>query len=271
MLVSYRLGDMWAPRLDNTEALQTEALHFIDCIENGREPETDGLAGLRMMNMIEAAETSLRDRGRSSKSVSDRDACLDRSRKLSARSFFPERSRRGLPPLVMKLRSRRVTLRRPYACARGGFTPHVIGKHGGREVSGKAKDLARRAWDLARWARKQRIDLAVSHNSYSQILAAASHESKPPLMDYEHQPANHLRVSTAFASSCHELSRRVCVVTAQACRASAPLSRDEGGCLPGATFNPDPSFAARLCELGVNPDNVLVLMRPPAPSALSSL
>jgi predicted dehydrogenase len=64
MLVSYRLGDMWAPRLDNTEALQTEAVHFIDCIEHGRQPETDGLAGLRMVNMIEAAETSLRDRGR---------------------------------------------------------------------------------------------------------------------------------------------------------------------------------------------------------------
>jgi predicted dehydrogenase len=64
MLVSYRSGDMWAPRLDNTEALQTEALHFIDCIENDKQPETDGPAGLRMVNMIEAAETSLRDRGR---------------------------------------------------------------------------------------------------------------------------------------------------------------------------------------------------------------
>jgi predicted dehydrogenase len=64
MLVSYRSGDMWAPRLDNTEALQTEALHFIDCIENNRQPDTDGAAGLRMVQMIEAAEMSLRDRGR---------------------------------------------------------------------------------------------------------------------------------------------------------------------------------------------------------------
>jgi predicted dehydrogenase len=64
MLVSYRSGDMWAPRLDNTEALQTEALHFIDCVEHGRPPDTDGPAGLRMVSMIEAAETSLRDRGR---------------------------------------------------------------------------------------------------------------------------------------------------------------------------------------------------------------
>ena len=64
LLVSYRSGDMWAPRLDNTEALQTEASHFIDCIESGRQPDTDGQAGLRMVRMIEAAEISLRDRGR---------------------------------------------------------------------------------------------------------------------------------------------------------------------------------------------------------------
>ncbi|HEU4795253.1 MAG TPA: Gfo/Idh/MocA family oxidoreductase, partial [Pyrinomonadaceae bacterium] len=64
LLVSYRSGDMWAPRLDNTEALQTEAQHFIDCIEKGSQPDTDGLAGLRMVTMIEAAETSLRERGR---------------------------------------------------------------------------------------------------------------------------------------------------------------------------------------------------------------
>src|ERR1044072_2813931 len=37
MLVSYRSGDMWAPRLDATEALQTEAQHFIDCIESNKQ------------------------------------------------------------------------------------------------------------------------------------------------------------------------------------------------------------------------------------------
>src|SRR4029079_10089728 len=35
-----------------------------------------------------------------------------------------------------------------------------------------------------------------------------------------------------------------------------------------ADFQPDPAFGAQLCELGVNPDNVLVLMRPPAHDAL---
>lgn len=63
MLVSYRSGDMWAPRLDNTEALQTEVLHFIDCIEHGTQPETDGEAGLRLVRIVEAAERSLRARG----------------------------------------------------------------------------------------------------------------------------------------------------------------------------------------------------------------
>lgn len=63
MLVSYRSGDMWAPRLDATEALQTEALHFIDCIENNKRPETDGHAGLRLVRIVEAAEKSLHARG----------------------------------------------------------------------------------------------------------------------------------------------------------------------------------------------------------------
>ena len=63
MLVSYRSGDMWAPRLDATEALQTEAQHFIDCIEHGTQPETDGGAGLRLVKIVEAAEKSLRGRG----------------------------------------------------------------------------------------------------------------------------------------------------------------------------------------------------------------
>ncbi len=63
MLVSYRSGDMWAPRLDATEALQTEALHFIDCIENDKQPETDGQAGLRLVRTVEAAEKSLLAKG----------------------------------------------------------------------------------------------------------------------------------------------------------------------------------------------------------------
>src|SRR5215211_8612558 len=74
-----------------------------------------------------------------------------------------------------------------------GFTPHVTGVHGGRAVSAKAGSLMSRAWALARWARNRDFDVAISHNSYSQILAARALGIKSvTLMDYEHQPANHL-------------------------------------------------------------------------------
>ena len=45
LLINYRSGDMWAPRIDQTEALQVEANHFIDCIENGTAPEASGESG----------------------------------------------------------------------------------------------------------------------------------------------------------------------------------------------------------------------------------
>ena len=149
------------------------------------------------------------------------------------------------------------------------FKPHVIGKHGGREVSGKAGNLIGRAWSLASWARKQRFDLAVSHNSYSQILAARFARIKTvTLMDYEHQPANHLafrlasRIIVPASFPAQELRR----FGAGVGKVRRYHGTKEDVYL--ADFQPDPSFAARLCELGVNPDNVLVLMRPPAHDAL---
>ena len=63
MLVGYRTGDMWAPQLSLTEALQTEARHFAECIEQGRQPLSDGAAGLRIVRILEAATASLAQRG----------------------------------------------------------------------------------------------------------------------------------------------------------------------------------------------------------------
>ena len=64
MLISYRTGDMQAPKLDITEALHKEARHFIDCIEHQRQPLTNGEAGLRIVQMLEAATKSMRSMGR---------------------------------------------------------------------------------------------------------------------------------------------------------------------------------------------------------------
>ncbi len=63
LLVSYRSGDMWAPRLDNVEALRAEAGHFADCINGKASPLTSGHTGLRIVRLLEAAEKSLRERG----------------------------------------------------------------------------------------------------------------------------------------------------------------------------------------------------------------
>lgn len=150
-----------------------------------------------------------------------------------------------------------------------GFKPYVTGVHGGRSVSAKAGTLMSRAWALARWARKRRFDLAISHNSYSQITAARALGIKTvTLMDYEHQPANHLafRLSSRIIvpASFPEESLRHFGASAQKVRRYHGTKED----VYLADFEPDPLFAKRLCELGVKPDNVLVLMRPPAHDAL---
>jgi predicted dehydrogenase len=63
LLVGYRAGDMSAPRLPTTEALSTEVEHFLECIERGHTPLTDGQAGLRIVQILEAATQSLRRHG----------------------------------------------------------------------------------------------------------------------------------------------------------------------------------------------------------------
>jgi predicted glycosyltransferase len=150
-----------------------------------------------------------------------------------------------------------------------GLSPQVIGGHGGREIAAKAGNLVTRAWALVAWARKRQFDLAVSHNSYSQILAARVLRLKNvTLMDYEYQPANHL----AF-----RLSRRIIVPQSfpagqlQHFGARPRKVRRYHGTKEDvylANFQPDPNFAKQLTELGIGAENVLVLLRPPAAEAL---
>jgi predicted dehydrogenase len=64
LLVGYRSGDMWAPKLAVAEALNVEARHFIECIETGATPITDGEAGLRVVRLLEAATESMNSQGR---------------------------------------------------------------------------------------------------------------------------------------------------------------------------------------------------------------
>jgi len=62
-LVSYRTGDMWAPQVEQGEALRQEMTYFVECIKSGKEPFNNGCAGLRVVKMLEAASESLSKRG----------------------------------------------------------------------------------------------------------------------------------------------------------------------------------------------------------------
>jgi len=149
------------------------------------------------------------------------------------------------------------------------LSPEVVGKHGGREVSAKAGNLLNRAWALGGWARRRNFDLAISHNSYSQILAARALRVKSvTLMDYEYQPANHLafRLTSRIIVPASFPERRLRRYGASLRKVRRYNGTKEDVYL--AEFRADPAFRSQLSELGVGNDNVLVLMRPPAHEAL---
>jgi predicted dehydrogenase len=64
VLVNYRSGDVHSPQLDVTEGLSSEVRHFAECIKTGKKPITDGYSALQVVQALEAATLSMRDRGR---------------------------------------------------------------------------------------------------------------------------------------------------------------------------------------------------------------
>jgi len=58
-LVEYRTGDMFTPKVDQTEALELVCRHFVECVEQGTRPLTDGTVGLEVVELLEAAQESL--------------------------------------------------------------------------------------------------------------------------------------------------------------------------------------------------------------------
>ncbi len=181
------------------------------------------------------------------------------------RALIPEFERRG-HRVIVTARDFAQTVELARAA---GLEPEVLGVHGGGRLAAKFGNLIGRAASLARWARGRKIALAVSHNSYSQAAAARVLGIKSvTLMDYEHQPANHL----AF-----RLASRIIVPTAfpdEALRrfgASEKKVRRYAGTKEDvylADFAPDPRFEKTLEELGVSASDVLVIVRPPAHEAL---
>ncbi len=63
-LIQYRTGDMFAPKVPLTEALSAEVGHFVECIEKGLRPVTDGVAGANVVRILEASAKSIKARGK---------------------------------------------------------------------------------------------------------------------------------------------------------------------------------------------------------------
>ena len=63
LLISYRSGDMYAPKIDQTEALYLMVKEFHDCIRENRPSLSDGEAGLRVLRVLEAAQKSIKANG----------------------------------------------------------------------------------------------------------------------------------------------------------------------------------------------------------------
>ncbi|MEN8264154.1 MAG: Gfo/Idh/MocA family oxidoreductase [Nitrospirota bacterium] len=63
LLVSYRTGDIWTPKIEQVEALNLETKYFVDCIENDKVPMNDGHAGLQVVKMLNACDKSLKNNG----------------------------------------------------------------------------------------------------------------------------------------------------------------------------------------------------------------
>ena len=60
-----RAGDLLVPKINFVEPLRVECQHFVDCIESGTKPLTSGENGLRVVQVLEAAQKSLKNSGMS--------------------------------------------------------------------------------------------------------------------------------------------------------------------------------------------------------------
>jgi predicted glycosyltransferase len=148
---------------------------------------------------------------------------------------------------------------------RYGLHHTTLGSHGGKPVWGKATALIRHVLKQIVFVRGKGVDLAVSHNSYMQALAARClNIPLVTVMDYEHQPANHISF---------RLAKRVLVpktFSEEALRkygASLVRSVRYNGIKEDvylADFTPDLTF---LPTLGISPEKILVTVRPPALAA----
>jgi len=155
-----------------------------------------------------------------------------------------------------------------------GLETQLVGAHGGANPLRKIASIAGRALALRRFARRERFDLAVSHNSYAHCLAARSLGIPTvTLMDYEYQPANHLsfRLAHCVMVPATFLESALRHYGASARRTFRYPGLKEEVYLQD--YRPDESFPERIracaarAGLPIAPEHVLATLRPPATMA----
>lgn len=63
-LIQYRTGDMYCPKIKPTEALRAETENIVDVLMHGGRPMVDGKAGLQVVQILEASQESIKNRGK---------------------------------------------------------------------------------------------------------------------------------------------------------------------------------------------------------------
>ena len=150
-----------------------------------------------------------------------------------------------------------------------GLEPKVVGTHGGGSMAAKGKKFLTRTIELLAWARRQRFDIVLSHNSQEPLVVARLLGLQSVnMMDYEHHPANHLSF---------RMARNVFVPEAFPDSALQLFGAGGGKAwkYPGikedvylADFQADPAFYGELEKLGISRSDILAIVRPHAPEAL---
>jgi predicted dehydrogenase len=63
LMINYRSGDMWSPKIDLREALFAEISHFVECIVEDKKNTSDGKTGLEVVRLLHACEKSMKNNG----------------------------------------------------------------------------------------------------------------------------------------------------------------------------------------------------------------
>ncbi len=137
----------------------------------------------------------------------------------------------------------------------------TIGQHGGTKLMGLATEIIHRSLQLASWGKNQRFDIAVSHNSYSHAIASFLLQIPVvTIMDYEHQPLNHIAFRLANKVLVPEVfpPKKIIQFGARKKTVFYPGLKEQ---VYLDDFVPASNFRA---QMGLPADISLVVVRPPA-------